>query len=434
MPFLYNLLQVLFLLLLFPLWVGLPLFHKRLRKGLAERLGISESLKEPIASPSLWVHAASLGEVKVSAPICEALEEMFPAYDLIFTASTPVGKKQARALIKNARKIFLLPLDFFWVVCPVVAKCRPAFFLVAETELWPNLFFCMKRRGVRIALFNGRISDKSYKRYKTFRFFFRHVLECVELFLVQTEEDARRMAALGAPDDRIRVTGNVKFDAPYAPMPESEAEALRVSLNMTREDTVWVAGSIHPEELPPLLDAFRGVKEEFPEMKWIVIPRHLYALPRFEETLRSRGLSYAIWDGRKDVEETWEILLVNALGQLIRLYQLGTAAFVGGSLAPVGGHNLLEPIRYGAPTLFGPRMENFREIKEIVIKEAVAFEVSNARELSDTLRRLLGDPVLREEIRVRCHKLFEKYHGATERSIQHLEAWIRAHGTPYKGD
>jgi 3-deoxy-D-manno-octulosonic-acid transferase len=424
MAFLYNFLQTFFLVSLLPIWVVLLVFNKRLRKGLVERLGFSEGCKEASYGPSIWVHAASLGEVKVSVPICEALAKRFPTHEMVFSASTPVGKKQARLAIKNAKKIFLLPLDFIWVVCPVVRKLHPRFFLVAETELWPNLFFCLRSRDVRIALFNGRISDRSFKRYKMFRFFFRRVLACVDLFLVQTEEDAQRMENLGAPVNRVRVTGNVKFDATYTPLERREILELRAMLHMREEDIVWVAGSVHPEEFPILIEAYLKLRSLSPQTKWIVIPRHLYAFTQFEEALKVRGLSYAIWNGKEQVPESWEILLVNALGQLIRLYQLGFAAFVGGSLVPIGGHNPLEPLRYGIPTCFGPCMENFREIQSITVREKVAFEVSNAEELSGLLKDFLEKPEWCGEIHGRCLQMFNKYQGATQRSIQELETWM----------
>ncbi len=425
MTVLYNLLQVIGLVCLFPVWLVLLLMNERLRKGLAERMGFSEAFKDSLNGPSLWVHAASLGEVKVSAPICETLAEKFPSREMIFSASTPVGKKQARVQIKGAKRVFLLPLDFLWVVCRVVKRFRPEFFLVAETELWPNLFFCLKRRGTRIALFNGRISDRSFRRYRMFRFFFRQVLSCVDLFLVQTEMDASRLAALGAVRERIQVTGNVKFDAAYVPLESHEKGEIREMLNLKDEDVVWVAGSVHPEEISPIIDTYKELVKSSPRLKLILIPRHLYAMSQFEESLRSFGLSYAKWNGRDEVAEPWSILLVNALGQLVRLYQLGFAAFVGGSLAPIGGHNPLEPLRYGIPTLFGPRMENFREIKEIAVKEEVAFEVSDTAGMTDLLKRLLERPEWRREIRERCSRMFERYRGATRRSVEYLEAWIR---------
>ena len=434
MFFLYNVVQVFFLIVFSPVWLVLLLVNERLRKGLAERLGFSDVFREALQAPSIWVHAASLGEVKVSAPICGELVKKFPRHDLAFSASTPVGRKQAKALIKGAKKIFLLPLDFIGSVCRVAGKCRPEFLLVAETELWPNLFFCMKRRKAHIALFNGRISDRSFSRYRAFRFFFRRVLGCVELFLVQTEQDAERMKALGAPEDRIHVTGNVKFDAAYSPLSAAKARRLRLTLHLNEGEFAWIAGSIHPGEFSDLIDAYLALKEAFPRIKWIIIPRHLYALSQFEEALATRGLAYAKWNGKESVDAAWDILLVNALGQLVRLYQLGVVAFVGGSLAPIGGHNPLESLRYGVPTIFGPNMENFREIRDITLKEAVAFEVSDAKELSDLLIRLLEDPKRRGEIRERCFRMFENYQGATKRSIRYLEGWIQRHSSLYRGD
>ncbi len=425
MAILYNFLQILLLVILAPVWALVLLLNKRVRKGLKGRFGIGRVWSERGGKSTVWIHAASLGEVRVSAPICAELSKRFPSYEMIFSASTPVGKKQAMNLIPSAREIFLLPLDFFWVVCSVVKKFRPTFFLVAETELWPNLFFCLRRRGAGIALFNGRISDKSFKRYKIFRFFFRRVLECVDLFLMQTEEDASKISLLGAPAHKIRVTGNVKFDAPYQPLSASQARRLRTNLHLNEGDFAWIAGSIHPEEFPILLDVFRRLRTSFPRIKWIVIPRHLYDISFFEEALKSERFSFEVWNGKKTVEKEWDILLVNALGQLIRLYQLGIVAFVGGSLAPVGGHNPLEPLRYGIPTIFGPEMGNFREIREITLKEGVAFEVGDEDSLFDILLRLLENPRERGEIRERAFRMFERYQGAIQRTIRLLERWMR---------
>ncbi len=378
-----------------------------------------------IQRPSIWIHAASLGEVKISAPVCRELLTKFPDYGTVFSTSTPVGKKQARSLLEGVKAIFLLPLDLPWTICPVVKRFQPRFFLVAETEFWPNLFFCMKKKGVHVALFNGRISDRSFKRYKLFRVLFRRVLSCVELFCMQTVRDAERIQALGVPRERVHVTGNVKFDAPYTPLKSHEAEELRQVLKIGIGEPLWVAGSVHPEEFPVLFGAYQKLRKVRSEVKWIVIPRHLYDVTRFKGVLDAGGASWALWDGKSPVSTSWDILLVNALGQLVRLYQLGFAAFVGGSLAPIGGHNPLEPLRYGVPTFFGPRMENFREIRDIILHEAVGEEVSSGDELSNSLVQLLKDLRRREEIQSRCMRLFEEHQGAARHFIQKLEEWIR---------
>ncbi len=423
----YNLLLHGLLILFAPIWSLLLILKPRYRKGMGERLGRhplpSSGVKE---KPSIWVHASSLGEVKVSVPLCKALQEAFPGYPLVFSASTPVGKRQVLSLLKGVQAAFLLPLDLPWVVCPVVKRLRPGFMLVAETEFWPNLFFCLKRRGIPIAVFNGRISDKSFGRYRLLRFFFKRVLSGVDLFCMQTRRDAARIQALGVPKKKVRVTGNVKFDAPYVPLTPHEREGLKRHLRLPPKTAVWVAGSVHPEEFPVLLEANRLLREADPQAKWIVIPRHLYDVEKFKKALDIQGLSWALWEGKTAVSTSWDILLVHALGQLVRVYQLGFAAFVGGSLAPVGGHNPLEPLRYGIPTFFGPYMENFREIRDTILSESVGAEVSSASELASALIRLVEDPGRGEDVKGRCLEFFEKYRGATRRSIEILVEWIKS--------
>ena len=414
-------------ILTFPIWGLFLILNPRYRKGLRERIwGLPASEDGPDRS-SIWVHASSLGEVKVSAPVCKALSADFPEYAMVFSTSTPVGKKQAISLLDGIQAVFLLPMDLQWVVCRAVRRYHPKFFLVAETEFWPNLFFCMKRKGVPVALFNGRISDRSFKRYRLFRLFFKEVLSCVELFCVQTEQDAKRFRLLGAPEDRIRVTGNVKFDAVETPLSSEEIVALQHSLRIEIDEPLWIAGSIHPEEFPVLMEAWKAIKADHPEVRWIVIPRHLYDIPQFKDALENQNIQVVVWKGKSEVTDPWDVLLVNALGQLVRLYQLGFCAFVGGSLAPIGGHNPLEPLRYGIPTLFGPRMENFREIRRILLRESMGVEVANANELASAVRRFLVDKEARTQVKIEARKFFDRYQGATNRSIHNLKEWIINH-------
>ncbi len=421
MAWLYTILQHLFLILFFPVLILIALTKKRYRTGLLERFGRGRG--QP-SGPAIWMHAASLGEVKVSAPVCLELMARFPGYAMVFSTSTIVGKKQAKVLAKGVKDAFLLPLDFPWCVCPVVSRVRPEFFLAAETELWPNLFFCLRRKGSRIALFNGRISDRSFRRYLFFRFFFRAVLSKVDLFCMQTDMDAKRIKALGADETSVVITGNVKFDAPYQAMSEAKRRVLRDQLRCGENAPVWVAGSVHPGEMPQLIQAFKALSESFPSMKWIVVPRHLYDLDKFKEALKAAGLSWGLWKGAEKVAESGNILIVDALGQLERLYQIAFAAFIGGSLIPVGGHNPLESLRYGIPTFFGPHMRNFREIHDIVTSAGVGLEIMDGEELANRLEDLLVHPQKRQEIMEKSAEMFRKYQGATDRSLEYLTPWI----------
>jgi len=421
MAWLYTILQHLFLVLFFPFLALIALIKKRYRTGFSERLGWGGKQSN---NPAIWMHAASLGEVKVSAPVCLELMARFPGRAVVFSTSTVVGKKQAKVLIKGVSDVFLLPLDFPWCVCPVVSRVRPEFFLVAETELWPNLFFCLRRKGARIALFNGRISDRSFRRYLLFRFFFRSVLSKVDLFCMQTEMDAERIKALGAEETSVVVTGNVKFDAPYKIMSEVECRALRNRLCCADNDPVWVAGSIHPGEMPQLIQAFKTLLNVFPAIKWVIVPRHLYDLEKFKEALEEEGLFWRVWKGAGKITDPGNILLVDALGQLEQLYQIAFAVFIGGSLIPVGGHNPLESLRYGIPTFFGPHMRNFREIYNIVTRASVGFEVLDGKGLADRLENLLAHPRRRQEIVEKSTEMFQKYQGATAHSLEYLTAWI----------
>jgi 3-deoxy-D-manno-octulosonic-acid transferase len=421
MAWLYTILQHLFLVLFFPFLALIALIKKRYRTGFSERLGWGGKQSN---NPAIWMHAASLGEVKVSAPVCLELMARFPGRSVVFSTSTVVGKKQAKVLIKGVSDVFLLPLDFPWCVCPVVSRVRPEFFLAAETELWPNLFFCLRRKSARIALFNGRISDRSFRRYLFLRFFFKSVLSKVDLFCMQTEMDAKRIKALGAREDKVVVTGNVKFDAPYQIMRTEEHQSLRKRLCCGDDDQIWVAGSVHPGEMPQLVQTFQMLLKSFPSVKWIIVPRHLYDLEKFEEALRAENLAWVSWKGVEEVTKPWNILLVDALGQLEWLYQIAFAAFVGGSLIPVGGHNPLESLRVGVPTFFGPHMRNFREIRDIVLTSGAGFEVADSVEMAHGLEALLTYPSKRQEIMKKSSEMFRQYQGATARSLEYLIAWI----------
>lgn len=362
MHILYSLLLTAGALLALPwfLWKGRST-GKYLRT-FRERMGSLPVYLNVDGDRSIWIHAVSVGEVLAARPLVPALRERFPGHRLFLSTTTMTGNAVAKKSIRGVDGLFYAPFDFPHPVRQALEVLNPSLLLLVETELWPNLIHEARRRGARVALVNGRISPRSFPRYRRVRRLLRHVLSEVDLFLMQGEAHAERIRALGAPADRVQVTGNLKFDAVE---PGRLPERLARLIQGGPPRPLWVAGSTVGGEEELVLSAFHRVRERVPQARLLVAPRHperFPAVPALVEAagfrcLRRSALDPAAWrDG--------EVLLLDSLGELSQVYSLASVVFVGGSLVPAGGHNILEPAVSGRAVVVGPHMENFQEIAD----------------------------------------------------------------------
>lgn len=360
----------------------------RRRVGLRQRLGESPRGEGLV----VWVHAVSVGEVRAILPMMRILKELIPEGRLFLSTTTVTGHETALRECAQADEIFYFPLDFPFAVRRSLDRVRPSMFVTAETELWPNFLAACFRRHVPVAVVNGRLSDRSYRNYRIFRWFFRPFLMKVSSFFVQSEEDARRMISIGARPESVKVTGNTKYDR----LPGGLKLPGRVAA-WAGSSPVIVAGSTHKGEEEALVRLVRLRSMEKRDVRLIIVPRHP---ERFEEvalTLETDNVKFSRFSRLDDREgNTGRVLLVDAMGLLDGFYNMADICFVGGSLVPVGGHNLLEPAMLGKPVLTGPYLHNFRDIADVLVEAGGARIVKDDESLYAAVDELLEDRELRE--------------------------------------
>jgi 3-deoxy-D-manno-octulosonic-acid transferase len=427
--FLYNILFTFFLILYVPYSLLRCLFQKRLWEKWAHRMGKFPNLqrKRPV-----WIHAASVGEVLCSIPLFKKMKQEFPDVPILFTTMTQTGNDTARKLIPEAEEILFFPFDHPLIIRRAVRRMEPCLLLIAETELWPNLLRICEKKDIPVLLFNGRISKKSLKGYLSLKPLFENGLKSISLFLMQTEEDRSRIVEIGAPPDRIRVMGNLKFDQTFPPVTQEERETMAQSLGLRGEETLLIAGSTHAGEEEMLLGLFKELKAKAPNLFLILAPRHLDRLEEVEKILKKESLPWVrktslLPDGERSTQGRKTIppvILLDTMGELMRLYSLGTLVFIGGSLVPIGGHNPLEPLAFKKCVLFGPYMFNFSEISKRLIENGGAIQVEGKEDLSARLKRLLTEEKTRREIGEKGYQFLQKHRGATERVFEAIRPYL----------
>ena len=426
---LYTFLITLLIILISPYLLLRSLLQGSFRREWTCRMGFLPKL--PPEHP-IWVHAASVGEVFCCVPLLKRIRREFPTCPTVMTTMTRTGHEAATKQVAEADTVLFLPFDHPVIVRRVLRKIRPRFLLIAETELWPNLLRFCQEQGTPIVLFNGRISDRSFPRYRFFRFFFRELLKAVTLFLMQTEKDRHRIIEIGAPEERTRVVGNIKFDQAVPSWAEGDPDPIARSLGLSGKEQVLIAGSTHAGEEEVLVDLFRTLEEIYPSLVLILAPRHLNRLDEVEKILKRKGVFYKRRsslspDGFKsgDPRETRpRVVLLDTMGELMKLYRLGTVVFIGGSLVPVGGHNPLEPLLFRKCVLFGPQMFNFREISRLLVNEGGAIEVEGSEDLGSRLNYLLANQAAREEIGEKGYQFLLKNRGTTERIFEAIRPYL----------
>ncbi len=366
------------------------------------------------AGPVVWVHAVSVGEVQAVSHFIRLLPARVPGVKIVLTTVTQTGYHLAFSRLGSDCRVLYAPLDLSWVVRHYIRRIRPSLYVTAETEIWPNLFMRLAGQHVPVVVFNGRVSRKSFTRYRAVAVLTRGILKHVTLFCVQTEADAGRIRLLGAPADRVHVLGNVKFDEA-----SDEDGYSREGAGYDARDDVWVAGSTHPGEEEIVLTCFTALKKTFPHLRLILAPRHIERTSEVCALVEARGCRPVLFSRRKDrrLIEADEVLVVDTIGHLRRLYALATVVFIGKSLVGRGGQNIIEPAAYGKPVLVGPAMDNFERVVEIFKGSQALVQVRGPEELEEAMRVLLGAPDRRMALGQRAREVVFAQRGATEKSL-----------------
>ena len=417
MYWIYSFLYGLALLISLPYWlIGMARAGKY-RAGLMERFGaIAQRLELPKAGErSIWIHAVSVGEVLAVAGLVEGLKTEFPEKRLFVSTTTLTGQTLARRRF-GEENVFYLPLDLPFAINRYLNAITPQILILAETEFWPNLLRLTKKGEAQVVVVNARISDRSLPGYRRFRSLLREVLRNLDLLLAQTELDRDRLIAIGAAGEKVLVGGNLKFDV-KSPSESSLSRALRQSI--APDQRVLVFGSTVEGEEPLLVPCVKRVFSELPQALIILAPRHPERFDSVAEILRDSGISFWRRSSWSSSPLGGGVLLLDSIGELASLYSLADLAFVGGSLVPRGGHNILEPAQFGKPILIGPHYDNFREIvRTFLARDAV--RVVNSEQLTSTVLSLLQAPEDAVAFGSRAKSVIESGRGSTQRTLSEL--------------
>lgn len=419
MYLLYNILVIGATLLLLPVILFKLATVPKYRGGISQKLGrVRKGVMRHLRGGArpIWVHAVSVGEVMAAHPLIRELKKKYPRKKLILSTVTVTGNYTARQRVPEADAVFFFPFDYPWVVRRVLGKINPQAVLIAETELWPNFFRELKRRGIPAAVVNGRISPHSYRNYRKLNWFFKKVFTHVDLFCMQSEADAARIRDVGAPEERVMVTGNLKFD-------QKIPESLPRPITLPPGRKVLTAGSTHRGEETILLDIFTRLRERYPDLSLIIAPRHPERFDEVEGLIHKAGYECRRRTQRDTTVQ--DVLLLDTIGELRAFYAVCDIAFVGGSLVKVGGHNLLEPAAMKKPVIFSRYMFNFKEISEALITAGGGIMVRDKDELYDQFNDLLSDDERARRIGERAFGVIAANSGATGRTLQAVSNLLR---------
>lgn len=417
----YSFLTLLVFVIVSPYFLYQAIRYNKYIGSLGQRLGYLPIAFNVDGEESIWIHAVSVGEALTARALAADLKARYPRLELFLSTTTIGGQQVARRNVQHVDGVFYFPFDWAFIVRRTLNIVRPRVFVMMETEIWPNLLRICRARGVKTVLINGRISSRSYPRYRLIRPFFRRVLADVDHFCMQSEESARRLVDLGADPSRVSVTGSLKFDSLEMPAPVSHRKPRERVLRFFRlspHRVVLVAGSTVRGEETAVLRAFSRLKATSPSALAILAPRQPERFGEVERIARDAGFVTARRsDLPIDTEPRADVVVLDTIGELAQLYQLATVVFVGGSLVDNGGHNILEPAIFGKPILFGPYMQNFREIRDAFIANDAAVQVASDRELEEAMVTLVTDPVRRARLGAAARALVEANRGAKEKTM-----------------
>ena len=431
----FNLAYLGAILLALPWLLYQRLGHGKYREGWPSKLwgNVPERLNH---RPCLWLHAVSVGEVNLLEPILKRWEAVHPDWECVISTTTQTGYALAKKKYAP-RTVFYCPLDFTWAVNRAMQRVQPTLLVLAELELWPNLIEAAKRHGVKVAVINGRLSEKSFRGYQRIQWLVKHVLRQIDLIAVQNTDYAARFLALGADASTVQVTGSIKFDGARTDRDTTEVQRLARMAGITSDDIVFLAGSTQDPEESIAVSVFDRLRNEFPRLRLILVPRHPERFDEVAALLDRRGLP---WQRRSKLHSISRnemptmggpsrILLVDAVGELGHWWGAALIAFVGGSLTQRGGQNMIEPAAYGAAVSFGPNTWNFRDIVSLLLDSQAAVVAKTEAELEAFVRRCIEDSAFARELGQRAQQLVLAQQGAADRTLRWLNELVSSHAS-----
>ena len=429
MYLLYNLLLMIAAVFLVPYYLLRGVRYGKSRRGIRERLGrlSEEQLGWFEGEKVIWVHAVSVGETRAASPLLKQLRKKYPEYKILLTNVTETGRAVAKKL-SDVDFCLFFPFDFSWAVRRVLQHVNPEMIVIVETEIWPNFVRQANLLDIPLVLVNGRLSDRSYPRYRFFRPLLRPLLDCFSAFCMQSQVDAERICQLGAENLRVENTGNLKFDHELKEINDIELAKLKQKFCLPENLPILVAGSTHAGEEKQLIELYRSLLDEGRQLLLVLIPRHPVRCREVQGLLNDQGYSSRLRSNLQEntqLFESGEVLVVDTLGEVLDLYAISDLVFVGGSLVPVGGHNMLEASLLGKAALFGPHINNFREISAKLVRAGAGVKVSNLQELKRQMSLMLDDPIRCRAMGQAGRSLIAENAGATARTMVRIARYVK---------
>jgi len=403
--------------------------YKRYRAGWADRFG-KIIRKDPAMKKCIWLHAVSVGEVNATKTIVKELRNKFGDFEIVITTTTDTGFARASALFGANHRVFYFPLDFSWIMRRVFRNIQPAICLLMELEVWPNFVQVANQRHIPVVIVNGRISNKSFSRYKKIKPLAKKIFKKVSLILAQTDEYAQRFKEIGAPKRKVIVTGSLKYDTAQITNKVEGAKALAAKLKIKKQ-RLWVAGATGNDEEKILIDVYQNLKkqDQFSDLRLAIVPRKPERFDEVAQLIKQAGFDLLRYSQIKDsatplLEDGQAIILGDTMGDLRKFYSLATVIFVGRSLVPMGGSDMAEAAALGKPTIFGPYAFNFKQTVDVLLEGEGAIMVKDKQDLLDTMQKCLTEPDFAKAIAQNGREVIRKNQGATEKTIEQIAKFL----------
>ena len=430
MQLLYNIAAIIIVILIIPMFMVRSVREKGFVERIRQSLGFfpEHALDKVEKKDCIWVHAASVGEIVATSPLIKEFRKEFPKSPILVSVVTTSGYEMANRIIKDADAIIYFPLDLPWLAGHVLRRIRPRVFLPVETELWPNFLRTARKIHVPVMMVNGRISDKSVKQYKHLHSLLRNMIGTVKLFAMQSPIDAEYIMRLGAPQELVTVTGNTKFDQTYTDVSPEEKQKIIEEMGLSKNDGIFLAGSTHRGEEEAVLQAFKAVRETHPHARLVIAPRELLRTMEVVHLCRKAGFSVTTRTKlQNEAPQDEDIVILDTIGELGKVYSIGDVVFVGGSLVPHGGHNILEPAAHGKAIIVGSHMFNFKDTYALFKNRDACLTVKNGEELAKQVTRLFDEPEHRHRMEEETRAIVRENKGASRKSAILLHQMLESY-------